>query len=1242
MNHVHRVVWSEARQAFVVTNEKARARGKPSSTRNAIVSAVAAALIGLNSPSVLAVANCPQTGGSPISITTAQNETCFLASGDWLTVTGTGSISGVSPAVDANGVGFSSVDNSGLLSGTVIGIDIYNGASTVNTINNNAGGTISGSNFGIHIADSNVGRIVNNGTITGNGAISLFDSSVNSGISTLPSGIVNSGAISGSSYGIGLNNSSVTGGITNNGTISGFRGIYLFNSNADSISNNTGGMISGAWDGIGLYASQLAGDVLNDVGSTISASGMGIYLASASNAGSIVNHGTIAGSSAGISLSDGSGTGSINNSGTISGGIAGIWVGGVGSSSSGVLPGQVTGDITNTGTISGSSAGVALTGGSTVGSITNSGTISGNGAAVFIGGASVNGDITNETTGIISTTTESGIGAGIYVSQGKIGGSIVNQGTITGGIALVNSSTVTGDITNNAGGLITRSGSSAFALYLGSGSSAGSITNHGTISGANVGVWIAGASSSGREPLPAKVTGNITNTGTIAGGSVGVVLTGGSTVGGIANSGTISGNIAAILIDGTNVTGDITNDTGGMITGPSGTGTGAGIYLSGGSTLNGSIVNSGTVTGGIALTSSAVGGSITNNAGGFISGNLDGIALSSSSMLAGGIINHGTITGGATGITVDDTSVVSSIDNAGTINGGTGPAICILGAVTDGITNTGTINGDIALNGATLNLNGTAGSVNGAVTGGTGSTVNVNGTFATANTFAVDNFNIANGGQLNLGHDITTTTGFNNAGTLSVTETGNVILAGNYTQDANGILRLGAASNTVYGRVNVTGTATLPAAAKIDVNVSSVNTLAPGDTLAGALTAGTLSATTFAVTDNSALFDFTGSVNGNAVDLKVNSVVSVLDSVNAGNNLPAIGAATTLDALIAAAPGGDMGNVITALGKLPTQADVSSAVTQTLPLLAGSMTQFAFNRLHGINRIIEARQEQNRGLSSGDGFVSNRHGWVKPIGSSADQKDRNAAFGYRARTYGLVAGADKELSQTARLGAAFAYTRSAVDSNSAVQAANVDSYLAAVYGSHRLSENTELNWQADYGHNRNRGHRYIALLGRLALVDYTSSSAHFGAGLGRTMAMSPKTTFVPSVRADYTSIRDNGYTETGAGALNLVVGSKTTDEFILSVDGKLVHALSDSTRLTANLGVGYDTRAKQASITSSFAGGGAAFTTAGIHPASTLVRGGLGVVTNTRNATEVTTRYDVEARDGFIAQTASIKFRMPL
>lgn len=108
-----------------------------------------------------------------------------------------------------------------------------------------------------------------------------------------------------------------------------------------------------------------------------------------------------------------------------------------------------------------------------------------------------------------------------------------------------------------------------------------------------------------------------------------------------------------------------------------------------------------------------------------------------------------------------------------------------------------------------------------------------------------------------------------------------------------------------------------------------------------------------------------------------------------------------------------------------------------------------------------------------------------------------------------------------------------------------------------------------------------------------------------------------------------------------MVNGRSTDELILAVDGKLSHALNQTTTLNTNLGVGYDTQAKQSSVTSAFQGGGAAFSTTGINPPKTLVRGGLGLVINTKSAVEVTARYDVEARSGFTNQTASIKFKMP-
>jgi outer membrane autotransporter protein len=503
-----------------------------------------------------------------------------------------------------------------------------------------------------------------------------------------------------------------------------------------------------------------------------------------------------------------------------------------------------------------------------------------------------------------------------------------------------------------------------------------------------------------------------------------------------------------------------------------------------------------------------------------------------------------------------------------------------------------------------------------------------------------------------MGHDITPATVFNNAGTLAVAATTTATITGDYTQTSTGRFQTAVTDDTTYGKLVVTGTATLPTGARIDVNVADPNFAFTATSLTDVISAGTLASDgSFAVTDNSMLFDFIASRNGNAVDLALvapgaGGISGLVDAVTSTGNTPGLGAATVLDVLASDFAGGgtgnaDMDSVIAALGTMATNQQLSDAVTQMLPLMTGGMTQFSFANLRGVNRVVRARLEANRGLSSGDDFAGNRMVWLKPLGAWADQEDRNGAFGYDAQTYGVMLGADGELSEISRLGAAFAYTNSEVDSNSGAQTADVDSYLAVLYGSRSLDENTELNWQADYAYNRNEGDRYISFVDRTARSSYHSDSFHVGAGVGRTLPVNARTSFTPSFRVDYTAIKENGYTETGAGALNLAVDGKTTDELVLAVDGKLTHALSDATTLTANLGVGYDTEAEQASLTTSFAGGGGAFTTDGIKPSSTVLRGGLGMVLNSSDTMEFTARYDLETRSGYTGQTVSVKFRMP-
>jgi outer membrane autotransporter protein len=361
--------------------------------------------------------------------------------------------------------------------------------------------------------------------------------------------------------------------------------------------------------------------------------------------------------------------------------------------------------------------------------------------------------------------------------------------------------------------------------------------------------------------------------------------------------------------------------------------------------------------------------------------------------------------------------------------------------------------------------------------------------------------------------------------------------------------------------------------------------------------------------------------------------VSVLTSSSNLQNSPALPGARVIDA---------NSNLLNLFSGLSGDQQISNAASQTLPLLMGGSMVAAQSALGGINRVIQARIEGNRGMSSGDDFYGDKNVWFKPFGSWADQNDRNGVAGYKANTYGMAFGLDGAISPVIRLGAAFAYAKSDVNGQSSVapQSADVSVYQLIGYGSYALDERTEVNFQADFGQNANKGRRQIAFTSTTATSDYDSYSGHMGIGLGRAYPLSAQTSLTPSVRVDYTWIKDKAYSEQGAGLLNLNVDSRTTQALVISANGKVSHQLNDQTMLTANLGVGYDTMSKQAAITSAFAGApSAAFVTYGIDPSPWIAQAGVGAVYKTKSGLELSGRYDLEYRESFLNQTASIKAR---
>ena len=269
--------------------------------------------------------------------------------------------------------------------------------------------------------------------------------------------------------------------------------------------------------------------------------------------------------------------------------------------------------------------------------------------------------------------------------------------------------------------------------------------------------------------------------------------------------------------------------------------------------------------------------------------------------------------------------------------------------------------------------------------------------------------------------------------------------------------------------------------------------------------------------------------------------------------------------------------------------------------------------------------------------------WLKPIGSRIEQDNRNGVSGYKADSYGFIGGLDGDLNNTTKLGLAISYMNSDVDGKdtSSGNSADIDAYQAIVYGSRSFASHpdVELNWQTDIGINKNQGRRNISFMDRVAKADYDSYTAHVGTGAGKRFQLSDATTLIPSIRADYAYIKDESYTETGAGALNLDVDSNHSDELIVMAQGNLGHQLNDKATIKTNLGLGYDLLNDATSLTASYTGGGTAFTTQGIDPSPWLARAGIGMNFQTGDTSEITAQYDIEGRQDFLSQTASIRFR---
>ncbi len=481
----------------------------------------------------------------------------------------------------------------------------------------------------------------------------------------------------------------------------------------------------------------------------------------------------------------------------------------------------------------------------------------------------------------------------------------------------------------------------------------------------------------------------------------------------------------------------------------------------------------------------------------------------------------------------------------------------------------------------------------------------------------------------------------NNEGTIAIPAGATGSITGTYTQGDSGVFRTYIASASSYGKLSA-GTVDLPSNAKIDVNVDNFDFSATQfDDVISAATI--LPTDNFVVTDSSGLFDFSASVFNDTLDLQMTAAT--------GNTITGPGAAAYADIWLPLAAdyaangttgNADMDLVFQTLARLSDD-EIAAGVEQTLPLLTGGTTYAIGNALSGSNRFVQTRMNNNRGLSSGDMTLMDKHAWGAVYGSWLDQNDKDGVSGYDGDSYGFITGFDGNLDDRTNLGFAFAYNRTDIDSNSSIASgsADIETFQLVSYGRYALGNDSELSFQADISTSNTEGSRTIAFISptRVARSDADSMSYHVGLDFSKIFTYGDDNVFIPSASLDYTLIDSDDYTETGAGALNLQVNDNRFEALEVGGDLQLEHQLNEKTLLSTNLGVAYDLIDENVSITSAYAGGGGTFVVKGIDNGPWVGRAGLGLTTTLDNGTEVIARYDIEAREDFDNQTLSVKAR---
>jgi len=638
----------------------------------------------------------------------------------------------------------------------------------------------------------------------------------------------------------------------------------------------------------------------------------------------------------------------------------------------------------------------------------------------------------------------------------------------------------------------------------------------------------------------------------------------------------------------------------------------------------------------------ATGGTLTlMNQG---TGNIDGAAAGQGALVFAGNYDTDAALGGTTSLAslmVDD-GVTLTLDQdaeATSVTVGQGASGIINHSA--GTVAAATLN---VSSGATYNQSGTA-AIN-------ASNIFVTGIFNKSNASITANTTINDGGLMNVlasfTHTGDLTVGQGTSGTLNVTNT-TVDVNGSFTLADGATLMTtvnsGAADDA--GSITVTGTTTVSANAKVDVTVAAGAVVASGTTykIIDGPTGGGGVAEPLTITDDSADLDFFATSDGD--DLVLNATLAgTLPGIISGVVGEEFAGSFSANAAAVFTDLADLldndAELTTAFAGITTAEDFDKALEALAPDMSGAIIDAttAVGRsavVTIINRLVALRTAATSGALTGMSAGDPYHDvgmWLQGFGSTIDQDNRQGVAGFDADTAGLTFGADTLLTDNFRLGAAFSYASTDVDTKGSSNNVDIDNYQGTVYASLKNGEHY-FDASFSYGQNSYTGSRAVTVgtLKRTARSDYDADQTIIQGIWGRRFDIGNGVHINPFIGLNYVNLDIDAYTETGAGAANLVVAKADHETLESSVGLSLRKEMKTDQGTTIIPEIHASWRHEclddEQTNTSTFTGAGTSFATRGFDPANNSANIGVAFSAYLKNNIDIQVRYDYESKSDY-------------